>query len=107
MSTPKSLEPASDAEYARQAADAVEAYLIAMDVAIGANYPNADGEGVRSFEPYVWELLGSVAQFPKGQDRRVPTISEVERLAAMADRRQAVARMSEADLFAPFAGSDR
>lgn len=89
--------PVSDREYGRQVN---EAYLIAVDVLVSEHYPNADGDGVRAISELEWKLMCSA---PKGPGR-TPTIDAVARLARMADERQRINRMPEAELFGCFPG---
>ena len=97
-------QPASDHDFAVAKRDADRLYIEALDVAIAASYPNADGEGVRLLDTAAWARVAATATLLPEARRRSPRPAEVERLAAMADARRA---QDSVDPFTCFAGADR
>ena len=97
-------QPASDRDFAVAKRDADRTYIEAMDVALGAAFPNADAEGVRLLDTAAWARVAATATLLPEARRRAPRPAEVEHLAAMADARRA---QDAVDPFACFAGADR
>lgn len=91
--------PVTDQGYAVAVEDRQTRELIALADVLAEHYPHADGAGVRAIGVTGWELVASLAKLD-----RLPSVTEIGRLAVMADARQATNAMSDAELFSGLGG---